>query len=137
MVLDQECPHREGKKSSQEDDKKEERHFLPKKLYSLKKRSEFIFIRNAGASKQGNYFILNYYITDFEEIKFGLTVSKKMGNAVKRNYIKRVLRSLIKKNFNLIPKKVNFEIIPKKKIESVKFLELERDLNKLFMQLVS
>ena len=106
-------------------------------MYSLKKRSEFIFIRNAGASKQGNYFILNYYITDFEEIKFGLTVSKKMGNAVKRNYIKRVLRSLIKKNFNLIPKKINFEIIPKKKIESVKFLELERDLNKLFMQLVS
>ena len=135
MVLDQECPHQAEKKLFLEDVKKEEKRSLLNQLISLKKRSEFLYLRKSGLSKNGTYFIVNYYFTNVEQIKFGLTVSKKMGNAVKRNYIKRVIRALINKNISSIPRKINFEIIPKKKIETRVFKDLENDFKEIFMQL--
>ena len=135
MVLDQEWPHQAVKKLFLEDVKKEENRCLLNQLITLKKRSEFLYLRKSGSSKHGNYFIINYLFTDVEKIKFGLTVSKKMGNAVKRNYIKRIIRALINKNISSIPKKINFEVIPKKKIETTGFKELENDFKEIFMQL--
>ena len=96
MVLDQECPHQVVKKSLSEEDKKEEKSFLPDKILTLKKRSEFLFIRNSGKSHYCKYFIVNYHLEETSSIKIGLTVSKKIGNSVKRNYVKRVIRSIIK-----------------------------------------
>ena len=66
-----------GKKSLLEEDKKEEKSFLPDKILTLKKRSEFLFIRNSGKSLFCKYFIVNYHLEETQSIRIGLTVSKK------------------------------------------------------------
>ena len=109
-------------------DKKEEKLSLPDPLDKLKKRSEFLFIRNCGSSIKTKFFIINYFLTKEREIKFGITISKKFGNSVRRNYVKRVIRSILSQNFNKHSAKINFEVIPKKNIDRIGYQELENDL---------
>ena len=79
--------------------------------------------------------IINFSKCNKPEIQIGFTVSKKIGNAVTRNYVKRVLRSIVRNNLNQLTEHFNLEIIPKKKIEGIKFLELEQDFSKLIENL--
>ena len=115
MALDQECLPLVEKKCLLEEDKKEEKNSLLRNFSSLKKRSEFLYLRKVGKTVYGKYFIVNYNFSDNNHLRFGLTVSKKIGNSVIRNYVKRILREIIRKNLNKIPNKLNIEIIPKKK----------------------
>ncbi len=136
MVLDQEWLPLVEKKYLQEGVKKEEKNSPPNHVSNLKKRSEFLFLRKKGKSIKGKFLIINYLKIESDEKKFGLTVSKKIGNAVKRNYIKRVLRSIIMKNLEKIPLGMNFEIIPKKRFEKNSFVDLESDFLKTLEYLV-
>ena len=128
MALGQEWQRLVEKKSLLEEDKKEERNSQHKRILSLKKRSDFLFVRKSGESIRSKHFIVNYLIPLEPKVEMGITVSKKIGNAVKRNYIKRVIRSIIRNNSNKIPNNLIFEIIPKKKIETISFFDLEKDL---------
>ena len=127
MALDQECRHPEEKKSLREEDKKVEKNSPPKSCYVLKKRADFLSIRKKGKTVYTKFFIINYTLSIKSGFKFGLTVSKKIGNAVKRNHLKRIVRNIIWNNLNSIPKNVKLEIIPKKQIEKKKYSELEKD----------
>ena len=101
MDLDPECLHQVEKKYSSEEDKKVEEFYLPDKSNRLKKRSEFINLRNKCSTLHGKFVIININKnSNFK--KYGLTVSKKIGNAVKRNYLKRIFRSIIRNNWKTI-----------------------------------
>ena len=127
MALDQECRHPEEKKSLREEDKKEEKKSPRKTSYVVKKRAEFLDIRKKGKTIYAKFFIINYFLSSQSGFYFGLTVSRKVGNAVKRNYIKRIIRCIVANNLNSIPKNIKIEIIPKKQIEKKKYSELEKD----------
>ena len=79
--------------------------------------------------------IVNYLYTQSSKTLIGLTVSKRMGNAVKRNYIKRVLRSALRNNTSLITKNISIEIIPKKNLEKRRFSQIEKDLSLIIKKL--
>ncbi len=130
MDLDPECPHQVEKKYSSEEDKRVEKLCLPNKSNRLKKRSEFISLRNKCLTLHGKFIIVN--IDKNSNVKkYGFTVSKKIGNAVKRNYLKRIFRSIIRNNWKNIKESVSFEIIPKKKILDHSFTEIEEDIKKI------
>ncbi len=136
MALDQECLPPVGKKCLQEEDKKAEKNSLLNKFSSLKKRSQFLDVRKVGKTIYGKYFIVNYNISKNDYSSFGLTVSKKIGGSVVRNYLKRILREIVRKNLQIIPNNLNIEIIPKKGIEKKKFQILEHDLVNILKDLV-
>ena len=130
MDSDPECLHQVEKKYSSEEDKKVEKLYLPDRSNILKKRSEFISLRNKCITRHGQLVIINID-NNANSKKFGLTVSKKIGNAVKRNYLKRIFRSIIRKNWKSIKESISFEIIPKKKILNHSFTEIEKDIKQI------
>ena len=104
-------------------------------LFTIKKRSTFVMIRNQGEfikSKNMNIQILHNQ--DLENsIGVGYTASKKIGNAVKRNRAKRIMRELARKI--IINGKINsyYVLIAKKSLLEEKFdkllLELKGKIN--------
>ena len=68
-------------------------------LFTIKKRSTFIIIRNEGVFIRGkNINIQILYNQELEKsIGVGYTASKKIGNAVRRNKAKRIMRELARK----------------------------------------
>tara|TARA_Y100000746_G_scaffold202457_1_gene187922 strand:+ start:53 stop:385 length:333 start_codon:yes stop_codon:yes gene_type:complete len=99
-------------------------------LYTIKKRATFVHIRNKGIfipSKNMNI----QKLTDQDlnnKIGVGYTATKKIGNAVKRNKAKRIMRELAKKI--LIKGKINtyFVLIAKPSILEANFIDLLEEL---------
>ena len=83
---------------------------------TLKKRQNFLDIRRNGFSINCNKLVFNIKKNCSESgiLKYGITVSKKIGNAVKRNYIKRLIRAVILSNKKNLPIGYSIEIISKK-----------------------
>ncbi|WP_409433287.1 ribonuclease P protein component [Litorimonas sp. RW-G-Af-16] len=63
-------------------------------LGSLKKRSEFLYVRDGRYRAQGGIVIQMRENPDHTGIRVGFTATKKIGNAVTRNKAKRRLREL-------------------------------------------
>ena len=102
-------------------------------LFTIKKRSTFVMIRNQGEFIKGkNINIQILYNQDLENsIGIGYTASKKIGNAVKRNKAKRIMRELAKKI--LIKGKTNtyYVLIAKTSILDIKFKDLLEELENI------
>ena len=130
MGLDPGCLHQVEKKCSSEEDKRVEKYFLPNSSNKLKKRYQFLNLRSCSKTIHSSFAIFNVKKNLDNNLKYGITVSKKNGNAVKRNYVKRILRSIIISNWKIIEKSINFEIIPKKNIFNHSFAEIEKDVIK-------
>ena len=103
-------------------------------LQTIKNRSTFVHIRSNGNFIKGN-FINVQFLEDSSlngAIAVGYTATKKMGNAVKRNKAKRLMRELAKK---VIIKygKINsyYVLIAKNSIFSTSFASLEIELKNL------
>ena len=104
-------------------------------LFTIKKRSTFVMIRNQGEFiKVKNMNIQILHNQDLENsIGVGYTASKKIGNAVKRNRAKRIMRELARKI--IINGKINsyYVLIAKTSLLEEKFdkllLELKGKIN--------
>ena len=68
-------------------------------IFTIKKRSTFVMVRNEGEFIKGkNINIQVLHNQNLEKsIGVGYTASKKIGNAVKRNKAKRIMRELARK----------------------------------------
>ena len=104
------------------------------KINTIKKRSTFIFVKEKGRFVRSNSFNVQMLKdTSLQDmIKVGYTATKRLGNAVKRNKAKRLMRELTRK---VLPKygKINFYyvLIAKTSIFETSFLELEKELKKI------
>ena len=135
MASDQECQHRVAKRLLSEEDKKAEKYFQPNKISSLKKRSDFLEHRKNCSTFYGKMLIINYKFLDGCEPKIGYTVTKKLGSAVARNRIKRVLRAIVQRNLKLIRLGMCLEFIPKKRFQEFSFKDVENDFKDIFKKI--
>ena len=102
-------------------------------LFTIKKRATFVNIRDKGVFTRGINFNIQKLINQDLENKIGVgyTATKKIGNAVKRNKAKRIMRELAKKI--LIKGKTNtyYVLIAKTSILDTKFKDLLEELEKI------
>ena len=105
------------------------------KLFTIKKRATFVMIRNEGSFLKGkNINIQILHNQNLENsVGVGYTASKKIGNAVKRNRAKRIMRELARKI--IINGKINsyYVLIAKSSLLEEKFdnllIELKEKIN--------
>ncbi len=100
------------------------------KLEKIKSNFEFRRIYSRGASFVSPYFVLYVMGGKQNTVKMGITVSKKIGNAVCRNRAKRLIRSAF---FGVIPeikKPCNIVIVARTRILSVKSTVVLEELKK-------
>ena len=135
MVLDQECQRKVVKRLSQGEGKKEEKSYQLNDIDKLRKRSEFLDLRKNCITSHGKTIISNHQISKNKTSKIGLTVTKKIGSAVIRNRVKRILRAIIQNNRNLFKKPLYIEIIAKKEILKCKFEVIEKDIQNILMKI--
>jgi len=106
-----------------------------KKEEVVKNNREFDSIIKKGQCKKNNEFVIYYIDNEKEFDRFGISVSKKIGNAVTRNYYKRVIRNLCDKSKNLYSNKKDYIIIMRKGLTSLKFDESYQSLNNLLKKI--
>ena len=98
-----------------------------KKSYRVKSEKDFNAIFNDKQSVANKRFVIYKLDKDQKHFRVGLSVSKKLGNAVVRNRIKRKIRHvLIEHRQELQP--VDFVIIAHKGVEELNYKEIERNL---------
>ena len=103
-------------------------------LQTIKKRSTFLFVQDKGIFIKGK-FIDVQFLEDASlngAIAVGFTATKKIGNAVKRNKAKRLMRELARKVL-IKYGKINsyYVLIAKNSMFSTPFATLEIELKKL------
>ena len=100
-----------------------------KKINVIKKSEDFQKIIKNNKSFKSKYFYIYVYRHEDSIYHFGLSVGKKIGNAVRRNKVKRQLIEIIsendyQKNFDCI-------IIVRREINGASFSEIKEDLNEI------
>ncbi|MFZ2631893.1 MAG: ribonuclease P protein component [Desulfosalsimonadaceae bacterium] len=109
------------------------RSFGLKKTQKILKRPEFIRLSQSGKKLQDSCFIVIYTKGD-GPTRFGITVSKRVGNAVVRNRVKRLVREwfrLHRANWNGC---WNLNVIAKKKAAELSLQGVELSLEKIIDQ---
>jgi ribonuclease P protein component len=74
------------------------------KAHTVKKNEDFYKIIHKGFYAKDNLFTIYNKDNGLDIYRFGISISKKLGNSVKRNYYKRQVRFLIdkyKKNYQI------------------------------------
>ncbi|AEH44515.1 ribonuclease P protein component [Thermodesulfatator indicus DSM 15286] len=98
----------------------------------LRRRREYERVYRQGKRLSLPYLRIILAPNQLGHSRLGLSVSKKVGNAVKRNYIKRILREVFRRNRDIFPLSHDIVIIPRAKILEIPQDKIKKDLVELF-----
>jgi len=101
------------------------------KIYRLRKRRDFSYTYKKGKSVANQYLVLVYRRTGFCVTRAGFSVSKKFGNSVKRNRIRRQLREIYRKRIPHVKEGYDLIFVVRKNARDVEFSKLEEAVDNL------
>lgn len=99
------------------------------KKFRLIKRGSFTYVYNKGERKSDK--LLSLIFVPSKSLKIGFSVPNKVGNAVKRNQVKRRLRAIVR-NFIPLLKPVQCVIAAKDGAAGLSYAELNETVEELF-----
>lgn len=115
--------------------------FFFKKADRILKRSEFVGLSNSGRTVRGEFFIAVVAPSRSEKSRLGVTASRRVGEAVQRNRIKRLAREFFRRNRQRIKGSWDINLIARKgaaeQTNEIIFLALEDIFTRLSRQLES
>jgi len=100
-------------------------------LNILKKNKEYRRIYNKGKSAADRFIVLYFLTNNTELCRFGFTVSKKVGNAVVRNRIRRLFKEVCRLNIEKFPRGFDFILLARNSTAGCGYRQVEESLLKL------
>ncbi len=106
------------------------------KVEHLTRKKEFERVFNEGRVFKNNEVVLYIIPNELQHSRLGLVVSKKVGNAPRRNRAKRLLREAYRLNKHLLKTHVDIIAIPRHPFSSdLKLSDVEDGFKKLLLQI--
>ena len=100
-------------------------------LTTLKKNKEYRTVYSRGKSVADRHLVIYFLANNLEYCRFGFTVSKKVGNAVTRNRIRRLLKEACRLNGNHWPGGYDLVLVARRGIVGLAYKQAEDSLLKL------
>lgn len=105
------------------------------KKYRLKRREDFRKVFRIGRSTANREFVV--YVFSRRErgpVRFGISVSKKVGNAVVRNRIKRSVKEICRHWAVDMPSNIDIVMIVRKPVAAMDFRQMQSSLRHVFLR---
>ena len=99
-----------------------------KNNFRLKREKDFEAIFKEGTSFANRKFVIYRLENKQKHFRVGLSVSKRLGNAVTRNQIKRRIRHILQNAKGEISEDVDFVVIARNGVEALGYAEMEKNL---------
>jgi len=105
-----------------------------KKINIVRKNEEFNDIIREGTKSQSQLFYLYFLKNSYSYNRYGIAISKKIGNAVVRNKYKRQIKDIID-DINISITGFDFILIAKTNIKNYKYKDIKENISKMFIVL--
>jgi ribonuclease P protein component len=99
------------------------------------KRADFVQLSKFNRKVQNQHFVAIYKKGATERTRLGITVTKRVGNAVARNQLKRYVREFFRHNRHTVQRGTDINIIAKKKASDIPPTEAYRSLQNIFCKI--
>ncbi len=96
----------------------------------LRKRPEFLSLSQGGRKVHTSHFVVISKANEREENRLGITVSARVGNAVVRNRIKRLLREFFRRYRHEIAPNQDILVIAKRGAENLSLPDVAHEIRK-------
>ncbi len=100
---------------------------FPKKQRLLK-RKDFVNLNQRGRRIYSKNFLILLKKNNLTFSRLGITVTKKIGKAVRRNRIKRLIREFFRLNKSRLPKGYDICIIARADVSKFKLQDIKKEL---------
>lgn len=107
-----------------------------KRFEMIKDKKDFSDMINNSKFFKNKYFTIYIRKRKDNYIKFGLAISKKVGNAVVRNKLKRQVRVIIDDQKDIFPKSQDYIIMIKRNCLEINFQEMKNSLIQLIKEII-
>ena len=103
---------------------------FPKSVRLLERR-EFLFLQQKGKKRHSQHFLVATAPAQSEHSRLGVTTSRRFGNAIVRNRMKRLLREFFRTHRTLIIPVCDIVVIPKAGAEQLTLAQITEELGKV------
>jgi len=99
----------------------------------LLNRKDFVNLNQTGKRYQATHFTVILKHNGLGITRLGVTVSKKIGNAVKRNKVKRLIREFFRLHKTHFPQSCDIVIAAKKGAYGLNFWQIKEELGEIIL----
>jgi ribonuclease P protein component len=94
----------------------------------IRRRGDFLRISKEGTKYQTDHFRVSVFPNSLSHRRLGITVGKRVGPAVKRNRLKRLIREFFRQNKGALPALSDFVITAKEGAAVLNFWQVSEEL---------